>query len=76
MDKEIRKIFSWRIGDNLVLKRANARNRQDVPAWLSLILAGRPWPASEVSAANHRRGDSFGGQSRCEPSPNILPSLA
>jgi len=44
----------------------------DVPAWLSLILAGRPWPASEASAANHHHGDSFGGQNRYEPSPNIL----
>jgi len=23
-------------------------------------------------AANHRRGNSFGGRCRCEPSPNIL----
>jgi len=45
---------------------------QDVRAWLSLILAGRPWPASEASAANHHHGDSFGGQYRYEPSPNIL----
>jgi hypothetical protein len=44
----------------------------DVPAWLSLILAGRPWPASEASAANHHPGDSSGGQNRYEPSPNIL----
>jgi hypothetical protein len=29
---------------------------QDVPAWLSLILAGRSWPASEASAANHHYG--------------------
>ena len=27
---------------------------------------------SEVPAANHHRGDSFGGQCRYEPSPNIL----
>jgi len=27
---------------------------------------------SEVPAANHRRGDLFGGQCRYEPSPNIL----
>ena len=26
----------------------------------------------EVPAANHRRGDSFGGQCRYEPSPNSL----
>jgi len=45
---------------------------RDVPAWLSLILAGRPWPASEASAANHLDGDSPGGQNRYEPSPNIL----
>jgi len=25
-----------------------------------------------VPAANHRRGDSFGGQCRYEPSPNSL----
>jgi len=28
--------------------------------------------SSEVPAANHHRGDSFGGQCRYEPSPNIL----
>jgi hypothetical protein len=44
---------------------------KDVPAWLSLILAGRPWPASEVSTANHHHGDSSGGQYHYEPSPNI-----
>jgi hypothetical protein len=44
---------------------------RDIPAWLSLILAGRPWPASEASAANHHHGDSFGGQYRYESSPNI-----
>jgi len=27
---------------------------------------------SETSAANHRPGDSFGGQNRCQPSPNII----
>jgi len=27
---------------------------------------------SEVCAANHRRGDSFGTQCRSEPGPNIL----
>jgi len=48
------------------------KNSRDIPAWLSLILAGRPWPASEASAANHHHGDSFGGQYRYEPSPNIL----
>ena len=26
---------------------------------------------SEASAANHRRGDSCGGQNRYEPSPNL-----
>jgi len=35
-------------------------------------LPRRPWPASEASAANHHHGDSFGGQYRYEPSPNIL----
>jgi len=51
---------------------------KDIPAWLALILAahrvrmGRAKAMSEVPAANHRRGDSFGGQSRCEFSPNIL----
>jgi hypothetical protein len=45
---------------------------QDIPAWFSLILAGRPWPVSEASAANHHPGDSSGGQNRYEPSPNIL----
>jgi len=59
---------------------------RDVPAWLSLILADRPWPASEASAANHHPGDSFDGQNHLpvavpagrlgrhgyEPSPNIL----
>jgi len=28
--------------------------------------------SSEVFAANQHRGDSFGAQCRCEPSPNIL----
>jgi len=28
--------------------------------------------SSEVFAANHRRGDSFGVQCRYKPSPNIL----
>ena len=28
--------------------------------------------ACEVPAANHRPGDSFGGQCRYEPSPNSL----
>jgi len=50
---------------------------KDIPAWLALILAahrvmGRAKAMSEVPAANHRRGDSFGNQSRCELSPNIL----
>jgi hypothetical protein len=31
---------------------------------------------SEASAANHRRGDSFGAQTRCEPSPNILRNFS
>jgi len=30
---------------------------------------------SEASAANHRRGDSFGGQNHCEPSPNIQQNI-
>ena len=36
------------------------------------ILADCPWLVSEVSAVNHRRGDAFGGQSRCVPSSTIL----
>ena len=40
---------------------------------MALAHSRRPSMAgSEASAANHRRGDSFGGQTRCEPSPNIL----
>jgi hypothetical protein len=54
-----------------ILKKQPGKIIRVVSAWLSLILAGRPWPACEASAANHRRGDSFGGQNRCEPSPNI-----
>jgi hypothetical protein len=44
---------------------------QDVPAWLALILAGRPWLAPRRPPRITSR-DSFGGQYRYEPSPNIL----
>jgi hypothetical protein len=30
---------------------------------------------SKASAANHRPGDSFGGQTRYEPRPNILKCI-
>ncbi len=44
---------------------------QAVPAWLSLILAGRPWPAPR-RPPRITSCDSFGGQYRYEPSPKIL----
>jgi len=31
---------------------------------------------SKASAANHRRGDSSGGQTRCEPGPNSQTTSA
>jgi len=38
---------------------------------MALAHSRRPFMAgSEASAANHRPGDSFGGQNRYEPSPN------
>ena len=40
--------ISQKMDCNLPLKRANARNPQDVPAWLALILTGRPWPVCEA----------------------------
>jgi len=52
---------------------------KDIPAELALILAAhrvrlveRAKAMSKVPAAHHRRGDSFGGQCRCELSLNIL----
>ena len=40
-----------------------------------LILAGRPWPASEAPAANHHHGDSFGAQYRLESNPDSCGKL-
>jgi hypothetical protein len=48
---------------------------RDIPVWLSLIIAGRPWPASEASAANHHPGDLSGSRNRYESSPNILSCI-
>jgi len=39
---------------------------------MALVHSRRPsMTGSEASAANHRPGDLFGAQTRCEPNPNI-----
>ena len=53
------------------LTPATQIRNQDVPAWLSLILTGRPWPAPR-RPPRITSCDSFGGQNRYKPSQNIL----
>jgi len=73
MVTELLSTMSWHVTAKAGLTPATQIRNQDVSAWLSLILAGRPWPAPRC-APRITSCDSFGGQYRYEPSPNILKS--